>query len=151
MSLLTALMARGLWWCAWPVIVWPVSLWAQMPAARPWSQDIIYFVLTDRFLDGDPDNNVPVGSDPSLYDPTQSVVDHYQGGDLRGLEIALQRGYFNDLGVTALWITPPVRNVWYSACDAGLAPKTGYHGYWAQDFLDIDPHLTSRRSLDGRR
>lgn len=129
----------------------PQVLRAAPPATRPWNQDVIYFALTDRFLDGDPDNNVPAGSDPTLYDPTQTIVDHYQGGDFRGLELAVQRGYFNDLGVTALWITPPVRNVWYSACDAGLAPKTGYHGYWTQDFLDIDPHLVSRRSLDGSR
>ena len=120
-------------------------------APTPWNQDIIYFALTDRFYDGDPENDMPAGSDPSLYDRTQTNVDHYQGGDFRGLELALNAGYFNDLGVTALWITPPVRNVWYSGNDANHAPKTGYHGYWAQDFLDIDPHLVSRRSLDGSR
>jgi hypothetical protein len=66
------------------------------------------------------------------------------------LEKAIAGGYFEALGVTALWISPPVRNVWNSGADLG-GPKTGYHGYWAQDFLDIDPHLTSRRSLDGAR
>lgn len=71
------------------------------------------------------------------------------GGDLRGLEKALQSGYFNKLGVTALWITPVVRNVWRSGYDLG-GWKTGYHGYWAQDWLDIDPHLTSRVSLTGK-
>ena len=71
------------------------------------------------------------------------------GGDLRGVENALQAGYFNDLGVTALWLTPVVKNVWRSGYDLG-GWKTGYHGYWAQDWLDIDPHLTSRTSLAGK-
>ncbi|MGH8047202.1 MAG: alpha-amylase family glycosyl hydrolase, partial [Chthoniobacterales bacterium] len=117
---------------------------------RPWNQDIIYFALTDRFFDGDAANNVPAGSDPTLYDSAQTNIGKYQGGDFRGLEIALKNGYFKALGVTAIWITPPVRNVWYSGNDLAGA-KTGYHGYWAQDFLDIDPHLTSHQSLDGTR
>lgn len=126
----------------------PVLALAQ-PIDRPWNQDVIYFALTDRFFDGDPANDVPAGSDPALFDKTQQDIDKYHGGDLRGLEIALQDGYFNDLGATAIWITPPVRNVWYSKADLS-GPKTGYHGYWAQDFLDIDPHLTSAASLDGK-
>ena len=116
---------------------------------RPWNHDVIYFAMTDRFFDGDPANNVPPGSDPRLYDKAQTDIGLYHGGDLRGLELALSRGYFRALGVTALWITPPVRNVWNSTFDLGGA-KSGYHGYWAQDFLDIDPHLTSATSLDGK-
>ena len=117
-------------------------------SARPWSDDVIYFVMTDRFADGDPANNTPTGCDEALYDPHQKDISRYMGGDLRGLEKALQSGYFNDLGVTALWITPVVKNVWRSGYDLG-GWKTGYHGYWAQDWLDIDPHLTSRASLTG--
>ncbi len=119
-------------------------------AARPWNRDVIYFAMLDRFWDGDPANDIPAGSDPALLDPAQTDIAKYHGGDFRGLEIALENGYFRDLGVTALWISPPVRNVWNSSFDLGGA-KTGYHGYWAQDFLDIDPHWTSRRSLDGSR
>lgn len=124
---------------------------ARQEISRPWNEDVIYFVMTDRFFDGDPANNRPAGSDPALYDPSQSDIDRYHGGDFRGLELALESGYFNALGVTTIWITPPVRNVWYSGSDLHGAPKTGYHGYWAQDFLDIDPHLVSARSLDGSR
>jgi len=115
---------------------------------RPWNEDVIYFVLTDRFMDGDHANNVPEGSDPSLHDPSQNDIDRYHGGDFRGLEQAIQRGYFNDLGITALWITPPLRNAWFSLHDLG-GDKTGYHGYWAQNFLDIDPHLVSAKRMDG--
>jgi glycosidase len=116
--------------------------------ARPWSDDVIYFAMTDRFFDGDPANNVPPGSDPALHDPTQRDIARYHGGDLRGMETALQAGYFNKLGISALWLTPVVRNVWRSGYDLG-GWKTGYHGYWTQDWLDIDPHLTSRQSLQG--
>ena len=115
---------------------------------RSWSDEVIYFALTDRFRDGDLSNNLPAGSDPALYDVAQRDINRYHGGDLRGLELAVRDGYFEALGMTALWITPPVRNTWRSGYDLG-GWKTGYHGYWAQDFLDIDPHLTSRKALDG--
>ena len=109
----------------------------------------MYFVMTDRFMDGDPANNNPPGCDPTLYDPHQKDISQYMGGDLRGLEKAIASGYFNDLGVTTLWLTPVVKNVWRSGYDSG-GWKTSYHGYWAQDWLDIDPHLTSATSLDGK-
>ncbi len=115
---------------------------------RPWKNDVIYFVMTDRFHDGDPENNRPPGSDPALYDAAQKNIDLYHGGDFRGLENALVDGYFTDLGISAIWITPPVRNAWMSLHDLG-GSKSGYHGYWAQDFTDIDPHLTSRTRLSG--
>jgi glycosidase len=126
-----------------------LSLLLLLPvAARPWSEDVIYFVMVDRFNDADPANNVPPGCDPELHDSAQKDINRYLGGDLRGLEKAIQSGYFNDLGVTALWLTPVVKNVWRSGYDIG-GWKSGYHGYWAQDWLDIDPHLTSRASLSG--
>lgn len=109
----------------------------------------MYLVMTDRFLDGDPANDSPQGCDPALFDPNQNDISRYLGGDLRGLENAVDSGYFNDLGVTALWLTPVVKNVWRSGYDLG-GWKAGYHGYWAQDWLDIDPHLTSRLSLTGK-
>ncbi len=116
---------------------------------RPWKDDVIYFVMTDRFHDGDPENNRPSGSNPSLYDAAQKNMTLYHGGDFRGLENALLDGYFTDLGISAIWITPPVRNAWMSRHDLG-GSKSGYHGYWAQDFLDIDPHLTSATNLAGK-
>jgi hypothetical protein len=51
---------------------------------RPWKDDVIYFVMTDRFHDGDPENNVPPGSDPALYDAAQKNINLYHGGDFRG-------------------------------------------------------------------
>lgn len=116
---------------------------------RPWKNDVIYFMMTDRFHDGDPENNTPPCSDPALYDAIQKNINLYHGGDFRGVEKAIVNGYFTDLGISAIWITPPVRNAWMSLHDAG-GSKTGYHGYWTQDFRDIDPHLTSRTSRSGQ-
>ena len=129
-------------------VLMPLFALPLLVEARPWSDEVIYFVMTDRFHDGDPTNNTPDECDPELDDPDQEDIGRYHGGDLRGLELALKSGYFDELGVTAIWITPPVRNVWRSGFDLG-GPKTGYHGYWTQDFLDIDPHLTSKVSLSG--
>jgi glycosidase len=105
----------------------PLLVSLAVPAvARPWSEDVMYFVMTDRFHDGDPANDNPPGCDPALFDPHQKDISRYMGGDLRGLEKTIQSGYFNDLGVTALWLTPVVKNVWRSGFDLG-GWKTGYH------------------------
>ena len=94
-----------------------------------WRSQILYFVMTDRFADGDPSNNSQ-GADE--FDPTDSRK--WSGGDLRGIESKLD--YVQGLGATALWITPPVRNQWWNT----QGPYGGYHGYWATDFRSVDPH-----------
>jgi glycosidase len=95
-----------------------------------WREQIVYFVMTDRFADGDPRNNDQGAGE---YDPKRS--DRYNGGDLRGLRDRL--AYIQGLGATALWLTPPVRNQWLDR-PGGYA---GHHGYWAQHFKQVDPHL----------
>lgn len=130
-------------------LILAVAAHAQAQEMRTWQDEVIYFMLTDRFYDGDPANNSPAGAAKNLYDPGQRDLDSYHGGDFRGIEIALEHGYFSNLGVTAIWITPPVKNVWNTSYDMGDRGKTGYHGYWTQDFMDIDPHLTSARKMDG--
>jgi glycosidase len=101
-----------------------------------WRDQIIYFVMTDRFADGDPKNNDQGAGE------FRAGNDHfYQGGDLKGLIEKLD--YIRGLGATSVWITPPVLNRW-------LDPRTntaGYHGYWASDFSKIDPHLGSMEDL----
>lgn len=95
--------------------------------SRPWSEDIIYFALLDRFHDGDPANNRP------------------SGGDFHGLELALEAGYFNRLGISAIWITPPVRNVWYSAFDSNDADAL------VDDFVEIYAFYIETIGIDGLR
>jgi len=95
-----------------------------------WRDQIIYFVMTDRFADGDPKNNDQGAGE---YDPKRG--ESFNGGDLKGVTQHLD--YIRGLGATALWITPPVRNQWVDP----MLGYTGYHGYWAQHFRQVDPHL----------
>jgi len=89
-----------------------------------WKDDVIYFVMTDRFYNGDKTNDF--GVDPAN-------LDKYHGGDLQGLIDKLD--YVKDLGATALWITPVMDN------QNEFLKTQGYHGYWPIDFYNTDEHL----------
>ena len=95
-----------------------------------WRDQVIYFVMTDRFDDGDASNNDQGAGE---YAPADGA--RYNGGDLRGLSRRLD--YIQGLGASTVWITPPVANRWW---DPG-ARHGGYHGYWAEDFSKVDAHL----------
>lgn len=98
-----------------------------------WRDEVIYQVMVDRFANGDVNND---------YGAAPGHLSRYQGGDWRGLEAHLD--YLEALGVTTLWISPVVRNV---ETDADF---DGYHGYWAQDLTEANPHfgdVTELRSL----
>ncbi|MFO1329749.1 MAG: alpha-amylase family glycosyl hydrolase [Rubrivivax sp.] len=95
-----------------------------------WRDQVLYFVMTDRFDDGDPSNN-----DQGAGEYRAGSAEHYNGGDFAGLLRRLD--YVQGLGVTGVWITPPVLNQWWN----GNTGHAGYHGYWAADFARVDPHL----------
>ena len=95
-----------------------------------WRKQIIYFLMIDRFADGDPSNN---NQGRNEYNPHS--LKHFNGGDIVGVEQQLD--YIKNLGATAVWLTPPVENMWYSSA----SDYYGYHGYWALDFTQIDPHF----------
>jgi len=97
-----------------------------------WRDQIIYFVMIDRFADGDAGNNDQGAGE---FDPVDNAK--YSGGDLRGIEQRLD--YIRGLGATAVWITPPVANRWWDA----NARYGGYHGYWAENFMQVDAHYGS--------
>lgn len=95
-----------------------------------WRDQIIFFGFTDRFADGDPSNN---DQGEGEYDPSR---EHYfSGGDIRG--VTEQLDYIEGLGATAVWITPIVYNQWKSEA----SDFTGYSGYYAVDFSEVDPHF----------
>lgn len=98
--------------------------------------DIIYMVLTDRFFDGNPANN---GTRNLEYRPGE--LKYTQGGDWEGLESKLQ--YIKDLGVTAIWISPPSQNELLSRDES----ESGYHGYFTKNFGAADPHFGTRQDL----
>lgn len=115
---------------------WAGALAPRLPAAD-FREETIYFVMTDRYVDGDPANNSLYGDE---YRPGD--LKYYQGGDFKGLMENL--GHIKDMGFSAVWITPPVMQPpgRYQSLDGGY-DAAGYHGYWAWDFSKIDPHLES--------
>lgn len=90
------------------------------------STDVIYQIVTDRFLDGNTSNN-PTGS---IFD--KSNLQKYHGGDWAGITQKLNDGYFTGMGITALWISSPVENITTVDPSNNCA---AYHGYWARDFF----------------
>ncbi|KUO55617.1 MAG: alpha-amylase [Sphingomonadales bacterium BRH_c42] len=114
---------------------------AQNPVDRPPEDEIIYFLLPDRFENGDPANDrggIEGGRLDHGFDPGSKG--YYQGGDLAGLTRRLD--YIQGLGVTAIWLAPVFRNKPVQGPRG--QESAGYHGYWITDFLDIDPHLGTR-------
>ena len=103
------------------------------------SQDLIYFVMPDRYKDGDKKNNDNGGFNTSL-------TAFWHGGDLKGLTGTCEPGddglaRIRSLGFTAVWLTPVVTQ--QEAIGAG----SGYHGYWGTDFLNVDPHLGTNADM----
>jgi len=94
-----------------------------------WEDEIIYMIMIDRFFDGNPANN-DMGAGEYAHDNV-----HYNGGDLKGILEKLD--YIVNLGVTTIWITPPVANQWWNP----WVNYGGYHGYWARNFKEIDEHF----------
>jgi len=105
---------------------------------RPAEDEVIYFLLPDRFANGNPSNDRGGMSGDRLatgFDPTDPGF--YHGGDLAGLTARLD--YIRDLGATALWLAPIFRNKPVQG-PAGQE-SAAYHGYWITDFTRVDPHL----------
>lgn len=101
-----------------------------MRALSSWLGGSVYFVLIDRFQNGDKSRD---DFGRGEYSPTDD--DCFQGGDLAGLIEKLP--HIKKLGFSALWLTPPVHNQWINP----YIKTRGYHGYWAYDFTKIDPHF----------
>jgi len=106
--------------------------------------DVIYLIMTDRFADGDPSNNVPPNAPAAASDRRNPRA--YHGGDLRGIINRLP--YLKDLGVTALWLTP-----WYdnwngvNNCGKPWCPNTYYHGYHAVDYYAVEDRFGDMATL----
>jgi pullulanase len=102
-----------------------------------WDESIIYFMLTDRFFNGDTSNDDPYDLN---YDKSKRGT--YQGGDFQGITEKLD--YLDKLGVNTIWISPVVENIKYDVRQ-GEDGETyfGYHGYWASNFGELNPHFGS--------
>ena len=105
---------------------------AQPPVRTALAPQRIYFVLTDRYANGDPSNNAGRGFDPA-------GPGFFHGGDFQGLTASLQR--IKELGFTAIWVTPPVKQ------QAVQGDSAAYHGYWGLDFTTVEPHLGTEQDF----
>jgi alpha-amylase len=104
-------------------------------AALFWNGATVYFLLTDRFENGDTANDRALGR---AYDG--ALLRNFEGGDLRGLLRRIDEGYFDSLGVTAIWMTPFLEQI-HGSVDEGTGKTYGYHGYWTRDWTAVDPAL----------
>ncbi|MEU9237706.1 pullulanase-type alpha-1,6-glucosidase [Streptomyces subrutilus] len=118
---------------------------AAQPARHDLTREQFYFVLPDRFANGDPRNDRGGLTGSRLetgLDPTDKGF--YQGGDLKGLTDRLD--YIKGLGTTAIWMAPIFKN--QPVQGKGDDVSAGYHGYWITDFTQVDPHFGTNADLE---
>ena len=127
--------------CALLALTWNVGAAAAPPSdyrARLPQDEVIYFLLPDRFENGDPSNDRGGLTSDRLktgFDPTSKAF--FNGGDLKGVMSRL--GYIQGLGATAVWVAPVFKN---KAVQGSPGHESaGYHGYWITDFTRVDPHF----------
>ena len=107
-----------------------------------WEGANVYFLLTDRFNNGNPDNNLN-------FEQTEEtgVLRGFEGGDIQGITQKIEEGYFTDLGINAIWFTPVVEQI-HGATNEGTGSTYGYHGYWAKDWTAIDLNFGTKKDLE---
>ena len=124
---------------AFPVALVILALLAPVAAtAADFKREVVYQIITDRFFDGSTANNNPPQS-TGLYDSTKTNWRAYWGGDLSGIQQKMS--YLSGLGVTAIWISPPVDNLNTNIPDGQGNPTASYHGYQGRDFKRIEEHF----------
>ncbi|MGW2088679.1 pullulanase-type alpha-1,6-glucosidase [Streptomyces sp. NPDC001880] len=117
---------------------------AAEPARHDLTREQFYFVMPDRFANGDASNDRGGLTGSRLdtgYDPTDKGF--YQGGDLKGLTDRLD--YVKGLGTTAIWLAPIFKNRPVQGTEKDAS--AGYHGYWITDFTQVDPHFGTNADL----
>lgn len=107
-----------------------------------WEGANIYFLLTDRFHNGDTLNDVN-------FERTNEtgVLRGFMGGDIKGITKKIKQGYFSDLGVNAIWFTPVVEQI-HGDTDETTGNTYGYHGYWTKDWTSLDPNFGTMEDLE---
>ncbi|HLO04905.1 MAG TPA: alpha-amylase family glycosyl hydrolase [Symbiobacteriaceae bacterium] len=121
-----------------PAVAGPVTTRASVKS------DVCYQIVTDRFFDGNTANNNPAVSS-GMYDSTKTQWKKYWGGDFAGIQQKVS--YLQGMGITTVWISPPVDNV-NKLVTYGTEPNAGYHGYWARDFKTPEEHFGTWAEFD---
>jgi len=106
-----------------------------------WENATIYFLLTDRFNNGNPANDVNFNRTK-----TAAPLRGFMGGDIEGITQKISDNYFSNLGVTAIWFTPVVEQI-HGQVDEGFGANYGFHGYWAKDWTALDPNFGTKEDL----
>ncbi|TMM31509.1 alpha-amlyase [Polaribacter aestuariivivens] len=106
-----------------------------------WEGANVYFLLTDRFNNGDTTNDLN-------FDRTREtgVLRGFEGGDIKGITQKVKEGYFTDLGINAIWMTPIVEQI-HGGTDEGTGVTYGFHGYWTKDWTSVDPNFGTKADI----
>jgi len=106
-----------------------------------WEAANVYFLLTDRFNNGDSTNDLN-------FDRTREtgVLRGFEGGDIKGITQKVKDGYFTDLGINAIWMTPIVEQI-HGGTDEGTGVTYGFHGYWTKDWTSVDPNFGTKADI----
>ncbi|WP_372756039.1 alpha-amylase family glycosyl hydrolase [Mariniflexile sp.] len=106
-----------------------------------WEGANVYFLLTDRFNNGDTSNDIN-------FDRTQETgkLRGFEGGDIKGITQKIEEGYFTDLGINAIWMTPIVEQI-HGGTDEGTGFSYAFHGYWTSDWTAIEPNFGTKNDL----
>ena len=121
---------------------------AELPQKRElkspffWNAANIYFLLTDRFNNGDTLNDISLNRTKET-----AVLRGFMGGDIQGITQKINDGYFTDLGINAIWFSPVVEQI-HDNVDEGTGNTYGYHGYWAKDWTAMDPNFGTKKELE---
>ena len=106
-----------------------------------WEGANVYFLLTDRFNNGDTSNDINFGRNLET-----GKLRGFEGGDIKGVTQKIKEGYFTDLGINAIWMTPIVEQI-HGGTDEGTGVSYGFHGYWTSDWTAIDPNFGTKNDL----
>ena len=106
-----------------------------------WNAANVYFLLTDRFNNGDKKNDVNYGRTSET-----AKLRGFEGGDFRGVINKIDDNYFSELGINAIWMTPIVEQI-HGAVNEGQGNTYGFHGYWTKDWTSIDKNWGTEKEL----
>lgn len=135
--LLVSVLSIGLFACKKDETIYRTS----SEGAFTYENATVYFAMTDRFLDGDEKNNDSYGR--KNPDELGKSIGTFNGGDIKGLTEKLEEGYFQDLGVNAIWITAPYEQIhgYIGGGERGDFAHYGFHGYYALDWTMMDRNV----------
>lgn len=100
-----------------------------------WEGANLYFLLTDRFNNGDSSNDINYNRNKET-----GKLRGFMGGDVKGITQKIEEGYFDQLGINAIWMTPLVEQI-HDGTDEGTGYSYGFHGYWTKDWTAFDPNF----------